>query len=105
MSQAFIAGIGNDKLRLYGVQFHPEVDLTANGKAMLKNFLFDIAGLTGNYTMQGREIECINSIKEIVGNNKVLVGLLLWYSKTLSVGKFFWHVYLFSTKSNVIVQY
>lgn len=74
MSQSFIAGIGNDKLRLYGVQFHPEVDLTVNGKIMLKNFLFDIAGLTGNYTMQGREIECINSIKEIVGNNKVLVS-------------------------------
>lgn len=73
MSQSFIAGIGNDKLRLYGVQFHPEVDLTVNGKIMLKNFLFDIAGLTGNYTMQGREIECINSIKDIVGNNKVLL--------------------------------
>lgn len=73
MSQAFIAGIANDKLRLYGVQFHPEVELTSNGKTMLKNFLVDIAGLTGNYTMQSREIECINGIKEVVGNNKVLV--------------------------------
>ncbi|EEB14877.1 GMP synthase, putative [Pediculus humanus corporis] len=73
MSQAFIAGIANDKLRLYGVQFHPEVELTSNGKTMLKNFLVDIAGLTGNYTMQSREIECINGIKEIVGNNKVLL--------------------------------
>lgn len=73
MSQSFVAGIANDKLRLYGVQFHPEVELTQNGKAMLKNFLVDIAGLTGNYTMQNREIECINNIKETVGNNKVLV--------------------------------
>lgn len=72
-SSSFCAGICNEKLRLYGVQFHPEVDLTLNGKAMLKNFLFDIAGLTGNYTMQGREAECIKYIKEIVGNNKVLV--------------------------------
>ncbi|KAL0275251.1 UNVERIFIED_CONTAM: hypothetical protein PYX00_003165 [Menopon gallinae] len=72
-SPSFVAGIGNDKLRLYGVQFHPEVDLTLNGKAMLKNFLFDIAGLTGNFTIQGRELECINYIKETVGNNKVLL--------------------------------
>ncbi|KAK6630444.1 hypothetical protein RUM43_014789 [Polyplax serrata] len=73
MSQSFVAGIANDKLRLYGVQFHPEVELTSNGKTMLKNFLVDIAGLTGNYTMQNREIECINNIKETVGNNKVLL--------------------------------
>ncbi|KAI4456164.1 gmp synthase-related [Holotrichia oblita] len=72
-SSSFCAGISNEKLRLYGVQFHPEVDLTINGKAMLRNFLFDVAGLTGNYTMQGREADCIKYIKEAVGSNKVLV--------------------------------
>lgn len=72
-SSSFCAGIFNEKLRLYGVQFHPEVDLTQNGKIMLKNFLFDITGLTGNYTMQGRELECIKYIKDTVGSNKVLV--------------------------------
>lgn len=50
-----------------------QVDLSVNGKAMLKNFLFDIAGLTGSFTLQGREQECINYIKQTVGNNKVLV--------------------------------
>lgn len=72
-SSSFCAGIYNEKLRLYGLQFHPEVDLTLNGKTMLKNFLFDVVGLTGNYTMQGREAECIKYIKEIVGLNKVLL--------------------------------
>ncbi|XP_071052290.1 GMP synthase [glutamine-hydrolyzing] [Onthophagus taurus] len=72
-STSFCAGIYNEKLRLYGVQFHPEVDLTANGKEMLKNFLFDVVSLTGNYTMQGREAECIKYIKDTVGSNKVLV--------------------------------
>ncbi|KAB0793294.1 hypothetical protein PPYR_12914 [Photinus pyralis] len=72
-SSSFCAGIYNEKLHLYGVQFHPEVDLTLNGKTMLKNFLFDIVGLTGNYTMQGRELECIRYIKESVGSNKVLL--------------------------------
>ncbi|KAF4521610.1 hypothetical protein B566_EDAN006652 [Ephemera danica] len=73
MSGAVIAGIANDKLRLYGVQFHPEVDLTQSGQAMMRNFLFDIAGLTGNYTLQGREEQCIKYIKETVGTNKVLL--------------------------------
>ncbi|KAK5641448.1 hypothetical protein RI129_009995 [Pyrocoelia pectoralis] len=72
-SSSFCAGIYNEKLHLYGVQFHPEVDLTVNGKTMLKNFLFDVVGLTGNYTMQGREAECIRYIKETVGSNKVLL--------------------------------
>lgn len=72
-SSSFCAGIYNEKLRLYGVQFHPEVDLTLHGKTMLRNFLFDVAGLTGNYTMQGREAECIKYIKGVVGENKVLV--------------------------------
>ena len=68
------AGIGNDNKKLYGVQFHPEVDLTENGKTMLKNFLMDICGFQGNYTMQGREQACIDYIKKTVGTHKVLVG-------------------------------
>ncbi|XP_019760968.1 GMP synthase [glutamine-hydrolyzing] isoform X2 [Dendroctonus ponderosae] len=72
-SQAFIAGISNEKLNLFGVQFHPEVDLTVNGKTMLKNFLFDICALTGNFTIQNREEQCIKYIKETVGMNKVLL--------------------------------
>ncbi|RZF38466.1 hypothetical protein LSTR_LSTR011956 [Laodelphax striatellus] len=72
-SSNFIAGIGNDKMRLYGLQFHPEVDLTQNGKSMLSSFLFDVAGLTANFTMQSREAECIKYIKDTVGTNKVLM--------------------------------
>lgn len=72
-SSNFIAGIASDKMNLYGVQFHPEVDLTPNGKTMLHNFLFGIAGLTGNYTLRGREAQCIQYIKDTVGNKKVLV--------------------------------
>ncbi|XP_057325175.1 GMP synthase [glutamine-hydrolyzing] [Microplitis mediator] len=72
-SSNFIVGISSDKMNLYGVQFHPEVDLTTNGKQMLHNFLFGIAGLTGNYTMHDREAQCIQYIKETVGSNKVLL--------------------------------
>ncbi|XP_029044964.1 GMP synthase burgundy [Osmia lignaria lignaria] len=72
-SSNFIAGIASDKMNLYGVQFHPEVDLTPNGKMMLNNFLFGIAGLTGNYTLRGREAQCIQYIRDTVGNKKVLL--------------------------------
>jgi hypothetical protein len=41
---------------------------------MIKNFLFDISGCTGNYTLQGREMECLKYVKETVGSNKVLVS-------------------------------
>ena len=67
--------IANEKLRLYGMQFHPEVDLTTNGKQMLKNFLIDISGLSGTFTMASREIECIEYVRKAVGNNKVLVSV------------------------------
>ncbi|KAK8379829.1 hypothetical protein O3P69_019663 [Scylla paramamosain] len=68
-----IAAIANDKLRLYGLQFHPEVDLTEQGLTMMKNFLYEISGLSGTYTLQSRELQCVNYIKEHVGNNKVLM--------------------------------
>lgn len=69
-----IAGIYNEQARIYGVQFHPEVDLTIQGKKILSNFLFDIARLAPNYTMASRKEECIKYIRDKVGSNKVLVS-------------------------------
>ena len=68
-----IAGIASEKDRLYGVQFHPEVDLTDNGTEMLRNFLFNIAEFSGSYTINARELECVKYIKETVGKKKVLM--------------------------------
>ncbi|GAB6018698.1 hypothetical protein CHUAL_000374 [Chamberlinius hualienensis] len=70
-----VAGIAHEKNRIYGVQFHPEVELTVNGVGMFKNFLFGVACCTGVYTMQNREQSCINYIKEVVGDCKVLMLL------------------------------
>lgn len=75
VSGKIAAAIANNEKKLYGVQFHPEVDLTTNGKVMLKNFLFNIAGLSGSFTMQNREPECIEYIRRTVGNDKVLMLL------------------------------
>jgi GMP synthase (glutamine-hydrolysing) len=43
-----ISGIACPSKSFYGVQFHPEVDLSVNGKQILSNFLFKVALLTGN---------------------------------------------------------
>lgn len=76
-STNIIAGIYNEQARIYGVQFHPEVDLTTNGQKMLSNFLFEIARLTPSFTMANRKEECIRYIRETVGNSKVLVRILI----------------------------
>ncbi|KAH9377549.1 hypothetical protein HPB48_013001 [Haemaphysalis longicornis] len=72
-SGSTVAALANEKMKVYGVQFHPEVDLTPKGKAMFSNFLYDIAGLSGNFTLQSRELECIEYIRRTVGNSKVLM--------------------------------
>jgi len=68
-----VAAISNEKHKMYGVQFHPEVDLTDNGRQMMKNFLYDVCKLKGTYTMQSREASCIAHIKQVVGTHKVLM--------------------------------
>ncbi|XP_066540914.1 GMP synthase [glutamine-hydrolyzing] [Hoplias malabaricus] len=70
-----IAGIANEQKKLYGTQFHPEVDLTERGMEMLRNFLFEIAGCTSNFTVQNRQLSCIREIQEKVDKSKVLVLL------------------------------
>lgn len=68
-----VSAIANEKQRLYGLQFHPEVDLSVNGKTMLENFLVGVAGVAPCFTMDSREIRCIEEIKRLVGANKVLL--------------------------------
>lgn len=70
-----LLGIANEQKKLYGTQFHPEVDLTENGMDMLRNFLFEIAGCSSNFTVQNRQLGCIREIQEKVDKSKVLVRL------------------------------
>jgi len=70
-----VTAIAHEKNRLYGLQFHPEVDLTPEGKSMFKNFLFGVCGLTGSFTLADRQAKCVQSIRETVGKNKVLMLL------------------------------
>ncbi|XP_004704314.1 GMP synthase [glutamine-hydrolyzing] [Echinops telfairi] len=56
-----VAGIANETKKLYGAQFHPEVGLTENGKVILKNFLYDIAGCSGTFTFTSSSAILINA--------------------------------------------
>jgi GMP synthase (glutamine-hydrolysing) len=72
-SDGTCAAIYNEKLKIYAVQFHPEVDLTVGGMAMFANFLKEICGLKGNYILEDRIEHAIGKIRRQVGDGKVLV--------------------------------
>lgn len=72
-SEQIYAAIYHPELKIYGVQFHPEVDLTVNGKQMLSNFLFKVCGLHGNYLLEDRIETAIKKIKEKVKDEKIIV--------------------------------
>ena len=69
------AAIANTEKKIYAVQFHPEVAHTPRGAQMLKNFVYNIAGLTGDWTMAAYRDEQIAKIREQVGTSKVICGL------------------------------
>ncbi|XVK30585.1 glutamine-hydrolyzing GMP synthase [Pectinatus frisingensis] len=70
-----VTAMANDQRRIYGVQFHPEVEHTPFGKKMLENFLFDVCQVKGNWNMAAFAESKINQIKRIVGDKKVLCAL------------------------------
>eukprot|EP01062_Namystynia_karyoxenos_P008814 TRINITY_DN1310_c0_g1_i1.p1 TRINITY_DN1310_c0_g1~~TRINITY_DN1310_c0_g1_i1.p1 ORF type:complete len:711 (+),score=259.52 TRINITY_DN1310_c0_g1_i1:83-2134(+) len=71
-SGSLVAGIASAERAIYGVQFHPEVDLSTNGGAMLRNFLFGVCGLHGTFTPKSREEACVQLIQQRVGGSMVL---------------------------------
>ena len=69
------AAIANDEKKIYALQFHPEVYHTVNGARMYRNFLFNIAGLKGDWTMAAFRQEMVQKIRDQVGSGKVICGL------------------------------
>jgi len=66
-----IAAVADDKRRLYGVQFHPEVVHTRNGRQILENFLFDICGCTKDWDPRHRVPLVEQRIRDVVGDRNV----------------------------------
>jgi GMP synthase (glutamine-hydrolysing) len=69
----FCAISNNDNI--FGVQFHPEVAHTEEGKKILDNFLFEICKCTGDWTPHNFIDSKINEIRNIAGNSKVICAL------------------------------
>jgi len=74
-ANAPIAMIADDKRKFYATQFHLEVVHTPQGAALLRNFVRNIAGCTGDWTMRAFKLEAIDKIRRQVGNAKVICGL------------------------------
>ena len=68
------AVIGNGG-HIYGLQFHPEVVHTANGKSIFQNFVFQICGCQGNWTPANFIAESVDKIKQEVGGGRVVCAL------------------------------
>ena len=67
--------ICDEKRGFYGVQFHPEVNHTEHGNDMIRNFLYEVCGAKGEWTMGDYCKTAIAQIREKVGSGKVLLAL------------------------------
>jgi GMP synthase (glutamine-hydrolysing) len=70
-----VAACENAAKKLYGVQFHPETKHTDGGREMLRRFLYDVCGASGDYKLDGFLETQIGRIQKTVGDNKVLLAL------------------------------
>lgn len=70
-----IAAFADFQRNLYGVQFHPEVAHTEHGKEVLKNFVKEVCGARGDWSMKSFVKETVSEIRRTVGPGKVVLGL------------------------------
>jgi len=74
-ANAPIAAIVDDDRKFYATQFHLEVVHTPHGAALLRNFVRNIAGCRGDWTMRAFKDEAIEKIRAQVGRGRVICGL------------------------------
>jgi len=70
-----IAAMADEERHFYGVQFHPEVTHTVQGKAILGRFVHDICGCKSDWNMRDYIGEAVESIRRQVGSDDVILGL------------------------------
>lgn len=70
-----VAAVQNIEKKLFGMQFHPEVNHTAEGLKMLRNFLFSVCGCKGEWKMEAFVETAIGEIRQKVGRGNVLCAL------------------------------
>ncbi len=67
--------IAHVERRIYGVQYHPEVNHTQYGTQMIRNFLFEICHASGDWTMADYKEQAIRQVREKVQDGRVLLAL------------------------------
>jgi len=82
--KARVAAMGDRGARQYGVQFHPEVRNTPCGQEVLRNFLFRVAGLKPDWTMEKFIDRAVGEIREKVGDSHVIAGVSGGVDSTIS---------------------
>ena len=70
-----VAGMADERRRFYGVQFHPEVTHTIQGKAIIARFVHDICGCGRDWNMPDYIGEAVDRIRAQVGTEEVILGL------------------------------
>lgn len=74
-ANAPVAAMHHPERRLFAVQFHPEVKHTEHGDAILRNFLYEVCGCRGGWTMDTFIEDAVADIRRQVGDKKVLCAL------------------------------
>lgn len=70
-----VAAYANEKLKVFGIQFHPEVTHTKKGIKILENFLFKICKATKDSEIKGIKENLIEALRQKIGNNKIIIGV------------------------------
>ena len=67
--------VENKQKKFYGIQFHPEVTHTENGKKLISNFIFLVCKMKRNWSPKDQKIQLIKEVKNQVGSQKVICAL------------------------------
>ena len=70
-----VAAMENADRKLYATQFHPEVVHTPEGKKMIRNFVIDVCGCSGDWKMDSFVEMTVRELREKIGDRRVLLGL------------------------------
>ncbi len=69
------AAMQNLEKKFYGIQFHPEVNNTVNGTNIIRNFLYNVCGCSGDWKMSSFVEESVKALREKIGDKKALCAL------------------------------